>query len=119
MLRLTNISTMPGGDAMQDDQRSRVDIKNIISKQMDTLFLDTDFVNRICNTLLELLIEPVKEAITASITETVKESIEFQLQGTTDKLNDFQEKYDQLLDSLDEQEQYSRRNYLIVFGVPE
>lgn len=55
------------------DQLSRVDIKDIISKQIDTLFLDTSCVNKISKTLMDSLIEPVKKAIAESITETVKE----------------------------------------------
>ena len=90
------------------DQLSRVDINDIISKQMDTLFRDTDFVNKIS-----------KGAIAESITETVKETIQYELKGTADKLSELQQKYDDIIDNIDEQEQYSRRNCLIVFGVPE
>ncbi|KAM3878477.1 protein-glutamine gamma-glutamyltransferase 2 [Diretmus argenteus] len=102
-----------------DDQLSRVDSNDIISKQMDTLFLDTDFANKISKILMDSLIEPVKKAIAESITETVKETIQYELKGTAEKLNELQQNYDDLIDNLDEQEQYSRRNCLIVFGVPE
>ena len=102
-----------------DDLLSRVDIKDIISKQMDILFLDTKFVNKISKILMDSLIEPVKKAIAESITETVRETIQYELKDTADKLRELEHKYDDLIDNLDEQEQYSRRNYLIVFGVPE
>lgn len=102
-----------------DDQLSRVDIRDIISKQMDILFLDTNFVNKISKILMDSLIEPVKKAMAESITKTVRETIQYELKDTADKLCELQHKYDDLIDNLDEQEQYSPRNDLIVFGVHE
>ena len=88
-----------------DDQLSRVDIKDIISKQMDILFLDTNFVNKISKILMDSLIEPVKKAIAESITETVRETVQYELKDTADKLRELEHKYDDLINNLDEQEQ--------------
>ena len=74
---------------------------------------------RMLKILVDSLIEPVKRAIAESITETVKETIQYKLKGTADKLSELQQKYDDIIDNIDEQEQYARRNCLIVFGVPE
>ncbi len=80
-----------------DDRLSGVDIKYIISKQIDILFLDTNFVNKISKILMDSLIEPIKKAIAESITETVKETIQYELKDTADKLCELQQKYDDLI----------------------
>lgn len=49
---------------------------------MDTLFLDTNCVNKISKILMDSLIEPVKKVIT----ETAKETMQYELKDTVDKL---------------------------------
>lgn len=49
----------------------------------------------------------------------VKDSLKYELQNTVDKLDDLQKKYIDIEDILDEKEQNSRRNCLVVFGVPD
>ncbi len=106
----------------ESEQRLNVpktDIKDTISKQIDILFQDSDFIRKISKILVDCLIEPVKKAITDSIMESVKESLKYELKNTIGKLAKLQKKYDDLEDTLDKQEQYSRRNCLVVSGVPE
>ncbi|CAL9695549.1 unnamed protein product [Knipowitschia caucasica] len=104
---------MPG-DALTTD-----DIQNTVSKQMDALFQDNDFIRKITQTLVDSLIEPIKRALTESITDSVRNSLKYELQNMTDSMNELKDKYNDIEDSLDEQEQYSRRNCLVLFGVPE
>lgn len=94
-------------------------IKDTVSKQIDTIFQDCDFICKISKILVDSLIEPIKRAITDSIAESVKDSLKYEIQTTVDKLDELQKKYDDVEDILDEQEQYSRRNCLVIFGVPE
>ncbi|KAK7919093.1 hypothetical protein WMY93_010377 [Mugilogobius chulae] len=106
------------GDAKKQQIPGEV-IQDTVSKQIDALFQDCDFICKISKLLVDSLIEPIKRAITNSITESVKESLKYELQNTVDGLENLQRKYDDVEDILDEQEQYSRRNCLVVFGVPE
>lgn len=94
-------------------------IEDTVSKQIDALFQDYGFICKISQLLVDSLIEPIKQAITTSIGESVKDSLTYELQDTVDKVIDLQNKFNEIEDILDEQEQYSRRNCLVLYGVPE
>lgn len=94
-------------------------IQDTVSKQIDALFQDCSFIRNISQLLVDSLIEPIKRAITDSIAESVRDSLKHEWEDTVDKINELQNKYNDIEDMLDEQEQYSRRNCLVVYGVPE
>lgn len=103
----------------QQHSTSGESISDAVSKQIDTLFQDGNFIRKISQLLVESLIEPIKRAISDSIAESVKDSVKHDLQNMTDRLDELQNKYNDIEDILDEQEQYSRRNCLVVHGVSE
>ncbi|KAK7881388.1 hypothetical protein WMY93_029797 [Mugilogobius chulae] len=94
-------------------------LTDTVCNHIDALFQDCDFITKITKLLVDSLIDPIKRAITDSITESVRNSLKFEIQDTADKLNELKDKFSNMEDTLDGQEQYSRRNCLVLFGVPE
>ena len=65
------------------------------------------------------LIEEITAVITKKMTETIEERLEFDLAERDDKIKELEKEIDRMKDKQDEADQYSRRNCLIVHGIPE
>ena len=71
------------------------------------------------NNLLDILIHALSDAITDTISHVIHEALEFELQSRDRKIVILEKDVHHLSERLSEQEQCSRRNALIVQGMPE
>ena len=69
--------------------------------------------------LIDALVPALTEAITDAVSKNIHEAMQLEFVKRDEKVNQLSSKVSHLEHRLDDFEQYSRRNSLIVYGIPE
>ena len=97
-------------------------LKNAIVKQIANSLRSPSLIKSIANDVYDVIAEKLEEQITEKVYQAVSMDLEKykdEVGAITQRMNDMKKEIIKLQDEKDDAEQYSRRNCLRIYGVPE